>query len=182
LDDVQSIRCMPDPQASLVDAVVDRAARALFDAYGLGVSVVRSSATPAATRLPPALVSVIDYSSPELNGSVLLALPESILLRTAPTSDLSHTDWAAELANQLLGRIKNQLLAHGVAIQLGLPAVVDHCRLASVPEDGDTRHYQLETEAGPILARVHVVLSPGFSLLETPEDAGAAEEGELVLF
>jgi hypothetical protein len=53
--------------------------------------------------------------------------------RTNPTRGDSLKEWIAELANQLLGRIKTKLLRRSVTIHVSLPVVIRGKHLARVP-------------------------------------------------
>ena len=72
-------------------------------------------------------IAVIGFGGETLRGSLVLDLPGPVLSRTHPrhsehAPDLE--DWAGELANLLLGRIKARLLPFDVVIQLSTPLVV----------------------------------------------------------
>jgi hypothetical protein len=57
-------------------------------------------------------------------------------------SDQDIADWASEVANQLLGRIKNLLSDHSVNFSLGIPAVIrgDRVRLLCRDRSGSLEH------------------------------------------
>ena len=107
---------------SVFDGLVLDVTRALFDSYGVKLDL---DGSPAETILRSVkLISTIGFSSEALGGSLLLAVTDDLLQKTLPAPDASLADWCGELANQLLGRLKNQLLKYGVVVNLALPVVV----------------------------------------------------------
>jgi hypothetical protein len=54
---------------------------------------------------------------------------------TGEVSDQAVAHWAAEVANQLLGRIKNLLSGHAVNFSLGIPAVIGGDRMRLLGRD-----------------------------------------------
>ena len=73
-------------------------------------------------------ICIIGYSTDndELDGSLLLCCEREFLEATCPRSwneEEELYDWLGEMANQVLGRLKTMLLAHGVEIKLNPPSV-----------------------------------------------------------
>lgn len=73
-------------------------------------------------------LGVIDAGSPELEFTLLLNVPFSILALSYPCQDMildlpeeQLEDWLLELANQLMGKLKGRLLQQQLTITLGLP-------------------------------------------------------------
>jgi hypothetical protein len=111
-------------QASLVD---------LFKAYGVAFAPMPQSA---GVTLAPAEVTVAAAfrSGAGVAGRLTLSLPAALLelMKSDEVTSL-RVDWARELANQLLGRIKNRLLPFGVRVEIGLltllnPTLAQHQR------------------------------------------------------
>jgi len=182
LNDVESLGQLPLESTALLDVIVERATRGLFDSYGLDVGQARQSSSQPPPPRRPSLASIIDYTSPQLSGTVILAVPETIVLFTTPAQGAPPADWIAELANQLQGRIKNQFLVHGVSLTLGLPLVIGERGLEAPGDDGGVRFYEFETARGAIVLRLQIVFAPGFDFTEATETEGPPEEGELIFF
>lgn len=167
---------------AVVDALAWDAATALFEAYG--VQVERDEPAEFKPILVP-LVSIIGFTSSAFSGSLVLALPRAVAERTLPVPSASLADWSCELANQLLGRLKNQIAKYQVMINMGLPVVLsgtDITLLATARQV--TRHYSLCSQAGSVLIRLDMEMSPGLRL-ELADGATAASnicEGELLFF
>jgi hypothetical protein len=103
-------------QASLVD---------LFNAYGVALAPMPSS-TIAATRAPEVSVAATFRSGAGTAGRLTLSLPAALLEDMKGHEATSvRMDWARELANQLVGRIKNRLLPFGIRIEIGLLTLLD---------------------------------------------------------
>jgi hypothetical protein len=168
---------------SLLDGLVQDSARALFETYGLKLNL---DGSPVAKTLQAVeLIASIGFSSPVLSGSLLMALPNAVVEHTLPTPDANLADWSGELVNQLLGRLKNQLLHYEVVINLALPVVVSggDFRLPSKTRRL-TRHFSFVCEWGRMFIRTEMELSPHIELVRPAVDDGAAsfDEGELLLF
>lgn len=94
-----------------ISAIVRQACIDLFAYYEIELA-------PGAEPRPLSRCGVIGFSGNDLRGSVMLGCTED-LLRAADTQD-----WLGELTNQLMGRIKNRLLQHDIAIFSSLPVVL----------------------------------------------------------
>lgn len=168
---------------SLVDGLAQDATAALFDTYG--VKVVQDGPAAAKSLQAVPLISVIGFSSDVLSGSLVLALPQSVAERTLPVAGVSLSDWSGELANQLLGRLKNQLLKYKVVLNMSLPVVLsgDGLRLLATKHQ-ITRYYSFSSDAGKVFIRLDMEMSPDFRF--TADDGatseGVVDEGELLLF
>lgn len=67
------------------------------------------------------LCGMIGFTSKHMRGALVLATTRQPLERTNPAPNPSHRDWICELVNQLLGRVKNQMLTRGVKIFQSTP-------------------------------------------------------------
>jgi len=168
---------------SLIDGLVLDSTRALFENYGVKLDLDGSSISRTLPLIE--LISTIGFSSPTLSGSLLLAMPNSVLQRTLTTSEANLADWSGELANQLLGRLKNQLLNYQVTINMALPVVVFGAGF-SLPTKNRrlTRHFSFLSEWGHMFIRMEMELSPSIELVRQTgvgQTAGM-DEGELLFF
>lgn len=104
----------PTPDlAKQIQGVVDRAAVDLFAAYDLIVEPV--DAHDAGPR-PALVVGVVEFAG-DLIGELRLAVPPAALTVTCPIG--APQPWLGELANQLVGRVKNALWPSGITISMG---------------------------------------------------------------
>jgi len=168
---------------SLVDGLLQDATRALFDTYGVKIEL---DGSPVAKTLPSVdLISMIGFSSQVLSGSLLLALPNAVVEKTLPAPDAGLADWSGELANQLLGRLKNQLLSYDVVINLSLPVVVSGGGLTLPAKTRQlTRYFSFVSAWGRMFIRMDMELCPSIELVRQagPVQPKSVDEGELLLF
>lgn len=173
--------------AHKLDDLVVSCTTALFEAHGWPVRLC-SSADGAITE--PSIVASIGFSGEILRGSLLLRASAESFRLSLPTEiavllddDDATSDWAGELANQLLGRLKNQLAHHAVEVFLSTPVVVIGRELRHVAAGPvRTRDHVFAGETGVIRITLEAMVPADFVLtLTAGGDAGIAE-GELALF
>ena len=169
--------------AILVEGLVMDATRALFETYGVKLEL--DGCAVAKTLPSVGVISTIGFSSPALNGSLLLGIPNVVMQQTLPTPDANLADWSGELANQLLGRLKNKLLPFDVVINLALPVVVsgDEFHLPARARRL-TRHFSFISEWGRLFVRTEMELRPSLELVRHHMDSSVVgmDEGELLFF
>jgi hypothetical protein len=162
--------------------IAARACEQLFEHYGVELAAEPS---PADDHAPLLCCGVAGFHGPGIAGNVILGASRDVLTRSSPTSSPAHRDWTAELANQFVGRMKNQLLEHGVELeQLATPAVIRGPDINA----GRWQHLPQLTYRGPgdgSLVRIWLDIELGvdFEMLEEPDPSRAgAREGETLLF
>jgi chemotaxis protein CheX len=168
-----------------IESVVESSARALFAANGLALGKLVGD-----TGDPPRdhdIACSIGFTSGEVSGAVLMTTRKDIIARTWPT-ELRHReptendicDWAGELVNQLLGRVKNVLARSGVTLQQCTPTVVLGWHVHRGPACTTVaRAYAFGVEQGLILVYFDAAVGDTFVLPETedPTLASVAEGG-----
>ena len=100
-----------------------------------------------------------------------------------PVSAEGHlkSDWVRELANQLIGRIKNRLLHFNVRLQVGVSMHVDsQKRMRELESSGPVRIYAARTLYGEIMLTLEGM--PEESQLVYVGQPNARTEGETILF
>ena len=112
-----------------LDALAKASVSSLFEWMGL---TLQDWSGPAdGTPEDHDLACSLGFIAPKMHGAVLMttrrqlvasAWPKDLRDRTPSESDVC--DWAGELVNQLLGRVKNGLVPYGVVIEQGTPTVV----------------------------------------------------------
>lgn len=158
----------------VVQACVD-----LFAAYGV---------TLTGTTDPPggdgfALCGVIGFSTDGAGGMLMLAVSGEPFGASAPIGAGPRRAWIAELANQLLGRVKNRALAHGATLTLATPLVLRGQHLAPVPRVELEPHQFRASTGGHVCLWFEVETDDGFALSAQPADvSGAVHEGDALLF
>ena len=124
---------------------------------------------------------VVGFSGEQMRGSLLLATSREPLGRTSPTNDASFREWIAELANQLLGRVKNKLIPRGVTLHLSTPIVLRGQHLAPIPH-ATLVPFAFRCEGGFVCVWFDAELAQGVDLSQVEESAGLINEGESMLF
>jgi hypothetical protein len=145
-------------QASLVD---------LFNGYDVALAPLPRTSAPSAS-LPEVSVAA-SFSNSGATGRLTLSLPTALLehMKHAEATSV-RMDWARELTNQLLGRIKNRLLPLGVRLEIGLLTLLDTKLLAHQLQDpSGLRIYVGRTLRGLVLV----------SIRGLPEDSALAYVG-----
>lgn len=136
----------------------------------------------------PVIVAVLGFTSDEMKGSLLMAADLDWAAATHPTGaeadQQALRDWMGEIANMVLGRVKNRLIRRTVVLNMATPtAIVGRDLDIPSPRTSEQRWSRFVQEGHQVLARFDVVTSDGYEL--PPESADAEEsaaEGELMLF
>lgn len=134
-------------------------------------------------------IASIGFTGAEVRGSLVIMAADEVLAaslsgvaRDEATDEL-FADWAAELANQLCGRLKNKLLRQGLPVTISVPSVlrasgaVHHTRARPV---GAGTSHSFSSGAPGFTVSLDVLLAPAFVVGPAPVDTMIATEGELV--
>ena len=104
--------------------------REVFAAYGIAMSL-ESDDTTTRDDSPGPIVSFIGFGGDLLRGTLIILAPLNVVRASYPSelkdcaeSAIQVFDWAGELANQVLGRIKNRLDSRGVEVFVSMPKVM----------------------------------------------------------
>jgi len=172
-----------------IDAVVESSARALFGANGLvlGELVREAGDVPRDHDI----ACSIGFTSGEISGAVLMTTRKDIIARSWPT-ELRHRaptendicDWAGELVNQLLGRVKNVLARSGITLQQCTPTVVLGWHVHRAPACTTVaRAYAFGVGGGLLLVYFDAAVAESFVFPESEdENLASVAEGGVQLF
>jgi hypothetical protein len=160
----------------------------LFASYGVELQRVRG--TPVCEG---AFAASIGVAGEKLRGSLVLLSPIEIIRLSHPTvgaeaeADFAIiADWGAELANQLAGRVKNQLLAWGIELQLSTPIAFAKASLIDLPFPlvNTVIPIAMRSKVGRLSTWFAAEISPDLVLSNVPPsaEAPAMHEGTLTLF
>jgi CheY-specific phosphatase CheX len=158
-----------------IQAMAASAATELLDAYGVKVADAGSDWAESDEVL---FSGVMGFIGDRVRGTCLLAASKSTILATAPR-DARPRDWVGELANQLVGRLKSKLMAHGVTIGVSTPVVLSGVRLSPLPRS-EVLPSVFETSSGRVLVWLEVEVDPEFTLGSLRPLRAA--EGEFLVF
>jgi hypothetical protein len=159
----------------LVDKIAEEACTSLFQAYGVPLETVTAGTAA------PALSAVIGFSGPGIRGTCILAASESPIKMSDPIGG-SPRAWIAELSNQLVGRIKNKLLAHGAEVYVTTPVVLRAELLAPVDGRSQLAPRAFASQGGNVFVWIELDTDPTLLLSVTPREAAAVQEGDAVMF
>jgi hypothetical protein len=136
----------------LVDSLIQASLVDLFNAYGVAFAPLPRSVLAVPTA-PEISVAAAFRGGGGSGGRLTLSLPAALLEHMKREEATSvRIDWARELANQLLGRIKNRLLPFGVRIEIGLLTLLDPKLIQHQLQDASgLRVCRGRTLRGPVL-------------------------------
>ncbi len=167
----------------VIDAISQRACEAMFPG-----SFKRREADDDA-RPDPGLIAVIGFSGDTMRGALGVTAPSPAIAALHPLASARELaeddleDWLAELANQLLGRIKGELLDHGVTLWTAAPVLLRgiSLRIASRSYEG-LRAYSFVGAAGRLVVWIDFKFPADLTLERLPADRQHHHNpGELLL-
>lgn len=172
---------MRNPDNGPLDDLVFDCCRELFAAYELAVEPRDREHFPATENL--AMCGVMGFGGKQMRGALVLATTKEPLELTNPGHVDSQRDWVCELANQLMGRVKNRLLAFDTEIHLATPAGLSGENLCPSPRT--LRAPQVFAAAnGFVCVWIDCEFAKDFELPPIAADTAsvAMNEGETLIF
>jgi CheY-specific phosphatase CheX len=163
----------------IIELLACEACISLFSDYSLELRRVETVSWATDTEL--LFCVVVGFTGDQIRGSILLATTREPLGRTAPVNDTSFREWIAELANQLLGRIKNKLVRRGVVLHVSTPVVLRGVHLTPLTRT-DLKPIVFDCDDGCVCVWLDAELVKGVDLTVIHEDAGVIVEGDGLLF
>ena len=171
-----------DSIAAQVQDLVGDACLSLFRDYQIALQIVAPIDQPELEA-----VAIIGFTSAELRGALGLAASQPALREFAQKAGVQGDDlddWLGELANQLLGRLKNQLLRYRIELFMATPMTLRGLRLQIRSQE--TNHIlscHFRTQSGSVCVWLDLRVQPGLELVpsEDPEHQ-CQDEGELLFF
>lgn len=170
---------MPNANDEVIESAVSESCLSLFEHYALPLKRVKEGTLTEDADL--LFCGVVGFSGEQMRGTLLLATSREPLGRTSPTTDASLREWIAELANMLLGRIKNRLITHGVTLHLSTPIVLRGQHISPVTR-AELVPYLFSCDGGYVCVWMDAELQPGVDLTKTVETEGLISEGTSTLF
>ena len=180
----------------ILDGVLLRSTEELFGRNGVPVAV--PIAEPALQIGDLHVGGLIGFEGPQIRGSLMLICTFQVAARTRPTrlgsaSQLSSgvsrdwilvRDWTGELANQLVGRVKNRLLVFGIKFQIATPVALSGRGLAlAVQKPANARTIAFGRGEDSVRIVIELAAEPPLSsTMPTPGVEEAAREGDVIEF
>lgn len=165
----------------LLDRLVVSCIQELFAAYGVTLQetewVGETGDSAEFTYM-----GLIGFSGGSIRGTLLLA-PSTLSVAETPWRTREELrDWVGELANQLLGRIKNKLLRYGIEIYLTIPITIRGKHLAPVSRM-ELRPYSFDAGPGCVAVWMDIEVADEFELtLQESTSEDRIVEGDAILF
>ena len=175
---------MDSAQATIFDATLTSAVIALFDAYDVELRPTKTAQQGGRDADAGELAGIIGFTSEQMRGTIAIASsPDTIgsMGQTQGSDPGPVRDWMGELANQLLGRVKNRFLKYGVVVNISTPVVVSGLKLQLRDGASGARLYEFEEDAGPVRVFLDVRIGSDVVFEDVNTD-DAAEEGDMLLF
>jgi hypothetical protein len=159
--------------------IARKACQAMLAHYGLPLRSV-----PVVAADPGQLhhFGVMTFAGKGLRGRLILGASSGPLTASNPAPRAAIGAWISELSNQLVGRIKNQLLLHALEIEIGTPVSV---RDVHVPELTARTPPAAAWQAagGGICIWLDLKVSRGFYMTDRPDPSRAGpRESDTILF
>jgi CheY-specific phosphatase CheX len=141
----------------------------------------------------PTFASVISFKNELISGSLISVCNSRFLDKSHPNHEMGMPvgqeeilDWSGEVANQLLGRVKNLLANFKVKFDMGTPTTVTGQTMAiAEPKDGFLLKLQFEGSLGPLVVYFQAIPDPRL-VFETGQrsdvNESTIEEGESIFF
>jgi chemotaxis protein CheX len=164
---------------SFIETVTVESCVKLFQDYNVQVAENGSGSSAGEGIL---YCGIVGFTADNFRGSIVLSATSGPLEHSNPVKAASQRDWAAELTNQLAGRVKNRMLPHKVDISISTPVVLRGEHVFMEARSG-LRPLVFDAPGGVITVWIDIELLDGFEMsFERDESQVAVEEGESMMF
>jgi CheY-specific phosphatase CheX len=170
----------------IIEGLFLNAATELLAAYKLSYKANASSDERLSVG-DESILSVITASGEGLRISCTLniGVDTAMSLHHDVTDLNSAQDLCAEFNNQLIGKLKNKLLAYNCKVLIGLPSLIHGSKITRTPShSADSTDYTFYCDAGALLIDLQTSIHPGLAILDEPDESlsGTVSEGTLDFF
>ncbi len=128
-------------------------------------------------------ISVIGFSGNGFGGALGFAAEKSIL--KAVNNDEYSTlreGWIGEVSNQLLGRLKNAMLAYGLEFQVAIPMILHGLGIQIRDQSGKIKCFPNTSECGRSCVWLDANWDPNKQLYLAAADQQPQHEGDTTIF
>jgi hypothetical protein len=159
--------------------LTERCCQKLFADYGYALRPLVGSEFADST--PLLYYGIIGFSGPGLRGSIVLGSSNEPLTRSNPAKAVPVREWIAELANQLCGRLKNQLLLYALEIRVDTPVTLRDAHMSEARTRG-LPSITLKGSSGLVRVWLDVQIGRGFQMATEPDPSRAGpQESQTVI-
>lgn len=133
--------------------------------------------------------SVLGYSGDLMKGSIVISCQKTLLEKShpniameMPVGDAEVLDWIGEIANQMLGRLKNKVTQAGVKFSMSTPTTVSGRSMqVTIPKDGFALKQCYTGPHGELIVHLLTVVDPSVKF-DAVQPTSVAAEGGSILF
>lgn len=139
---------------------------------------------------PVEYASVLGFSGDLMKGSLVISCKKALLEKShpnlameMPVGEPEVLDWVGEIANQLLGRLKNKIAATGVKFSMSTPTTMcGKSMQVSIPKDGYALQQLYQGPHGDFVVHLLTVVDPSVNFELAGNKGQVAAEGGAILF
>ncbi len=162
---------------SIVDEVVPSAMEIVLKESGIEISPLSKNESHFD------VIAVIGFSGEGFGGALGFAAQQSILeAKHNKSSDRLSDGWIGEIANQLLGRLKNALLNYGIDFQIAIPMVLHGLNLQISGRLEEIKEYSFRSKLGDTCVWVDANWDTTQECKTVEAKQLAKAEGDMLLF
>ena len=151
----------------------------LLAGYGLQLQPGELSSLLAGRDL--SLLGIIGFTGRQIAGTLVMGATKEPIEASRPR-DSTCRDWVAELANQLLGGVKNRVLSHGIEFYAVPPTVVSGAHLTPVTSKSSFEPVTFSCAGGIVCLWIEIEVADPYLLGPATDASEIPEEGEVLLF
>jgi hypothetical protein len=160
--------------------IAEQCCQKLFAHYGFPLRLPPGTELADGAQLQ--YYGVIAFSSTGLRGSLVLGSSNEPLAGTNPAKNVPVREWIAELANQLCGRIKNQLLLYALEIRVDTPVTLRDAHMSEARTRGLPVIALKGYSSGLVRVWLDLQLGRGFQMSSEPDPSRAGpQESQTVI-
>jgi CheY-specific phosphatase CheX len=168
---------MKKSHSDVLAPLLSQAVQGVFDAYGA------PSAESDGDFSGHDIVAVVGFSDDRVRGGLALGLSREFARSISPAVGGSDEDWVGELANQVLGRLRNQLLRYDLDIGMGTPVVLAGVGITvAPPRESALLHLRFESGEHAFGVFLETRCSDAFEFGTPTMEHIAVDEGSLMMF
>jgi CheY-specific phosphatase CheX len=181
---------MQSSERAIFREIVISSCRHVLPKCGLHISPDPRDLTEG-TQSSEQLAAFIGFTAPVLRGALSLLAPIEqvrtsypVVLKKGIAGKLELFDWAGEIVNRLLGRVKSEVAKRGIELEPSTPkAMLGEQLEFNVLQPSAVCAVEFVCGSGKITVLVDAVAMPGAALFGEPaQQSDLPQEGELLLF
>ncbi len=154
--------------------IAERCCQKLFAHYGFPLR--QPVGAEFADGSPLLYYGVISFSATGLRGGLVLGSSNEPLVATNPAKNVPVREWIAELANQLCGRIKSQLLLYALEIRVDTPVTLRDAHMSETRTRGLPAITLKGLSSGLVRVWMDVQIGRLFQMASEPDPSRAGPE------